>query len=131
MNHDLLHIQVPGLLKMTSLTQLVAIIMALGLLAGCEVTKSSLPTTPTYPCITSQPALMVGKEGPGGEVVQGPVACTCQCNRLDYQPVCSDGVEYYNPCYAGCQVQSHPNPSKIKERSTTGESSGHFLCVLR
>lgn len=97
-----LGLKVPGLLKMTSLTQLVAIVMALGLLAGCE------------------PALMVGKEGPGGEVVQGPVACSCECNRLDYQPVCSDGVEYYNPCYAGCQV---------KVRDTFSVSFANCTCV--
>lgn len=76
-----LGLKVPGLLKMTSLTQLVAIIMATGLLVGCE------------------PVPMVGLE-------DGPtldIECGCNCDRIEYNPVCGSGVQYYNPCYAGCQ----------------------------
>jgi len=76
-------LKVPGLLKMTSVTQFVAVIMATGLMVGC------------------QPVPMVGLEGG----LAPPVPCHhCSCDRFDYQPVCGNGVQFYNPCFAGCRA---------------------------
>ena len=75
-------LKVPGLLKMTSVTQFVAVIMATGLMVGC------------------QPVPMVGLE----DGLDPPVPCHhCSCDRFDYQPVCGNGIQFYNPCYAGCR----------------------------
>lgn len=44
---------------------------------------------------------MVGQAG-------GPPApsdCSCDCDTSDYSPVCGAGVQYYNPCYAGCSAR--------------------------
>ena len=100
-----LGLKVPGLLKMTSVTQFVAVIMASGLLVGC------------------QPVPMVGLEGG----LAPPVPCQhCSCDRLDYQPVCGNGVQFYNPCYAGCTALDQgvfTNCSCIPPSSSTSSSS--------
>jgi organic anion transporter 4A len=79
-----LGLKVTGLLKMTSLTQLLAIVMAIGLVVGCPPTKT-VDTTPSE--------------------------CGCQCDKHDYLPVCGEGGhhQFFNPCYAGCQAKE-PGP---------------------
>jgi len=80
-----LGLKVTGLLKMTSLTQLLAILTAIGLLVGC-------PPVPTIG-LSDMPEELVG--------------CDCECDMYDYQPVCSQGGQhqFFNPCYAGCQAK--------------------------
>ena len=80
-----LRLRVEGLLKMTSLTQLMAVVTAIGLLAKCP----SLETV-----------------GPGSSLS----SCPCSCEKTDYNPVCSpDNLhQFFNPCYAGCQAKQ-PN----------------------
>jgi len=77
-----LGLKVTGLLKMTSLTQLLAILMALGLVVGCPPTKT------------------IG-------LTDLPSGCGCDCDRHDYLPVCGEGGQhqFFNPCYAGCQAK--------------------------
>ena len=74
-------LRVRGLLKLSSLTQLTAIVMAIGLMAGCSQLQ------------------VEGDEERSREV------CGCLCDRGDYSPVCdtSTGQQFYNPCFAGCQ----------------------------
>lgn len=86
-----LGLKVKGLLKMTSITQLMAMITAIGLVARC----SPLDTIgPSQHNITQD--------------------CNCQCDTYDYQPVCSqDGQhQFYNPCYAGC-TDKQPGPEGL------------------
>ena len=75
-----LRLRVEGLLKMTSLTQLMAVVTAIGLLAKCP----GLQTV-----------------GPGTSLA----SCSCSCEKSDYNPVCSEDNQhqFFNPCYAGCQ----------------------------
>lgn len=84
-----LGLKVTGLLKMTSITQLLAILMAIGLVVGC-------PPTPTIGLTGSVPAR---------------AGCDCECDTFDYQPVCGQGGQhqFFNPCYAGCQAKE-PGP---------------------
>lgn len=81
-----LGLKVKGLLKMTSITQFMAILTAIGLVAKC-------PPLETI--------------GPNQNLTE---LCNCNCDSYDYQPVCSqDGsLQFYNPCYAGCQTK-HPH----------------------
>ena len=83
-----LGLKVRGLLKMTSVTQFIAILTALGLVARCP------------PIETIGPQRNISSLGPGLE-------CNCDCDKFDYSPVCSDSgdalLQFYNPCYAGCQ----------------------------
>ena len=81
-----LGLKVKGLLKMTSITQFMAILTAIGLVAKC-------PPLDTI--------------GPNQNLTE---LCNCNCDSYDYQPVCSqDGsLQFYNPCYAGCQTK-HPH----------------------
>ena len=83
-----LGLKVRGLLKMTSVTQFIAIITAIGLVARCP------------PIETIGPQRNISSLGPGLE-------CNCDCDKFDYSPVCSDSgdalLQFYNPCYAGCQ----------------------------
>lgn len=85
-----LGLKVTGLLKMTSITQLLAILMAIGLVVGCPPTKTIGLTDP-------------GPSDPGG--------CNCDCDMFDYLPVCGQGGhhQFFNPCYAGCQAKE-PGP---------------------
>jgi len=80
-----LGLKVKGLLKMTSTTQFMAILTAIGLVANCP------------------PMSMVGPHS-----AQSNTSCNCECDSNDYNPVCfSDGIhhqQFYNPCYAGCQA---------------------------
>ena len=86
-----LGLKVKGLLKMTSITQLMAMITAIGLVARC----SPLDTIgPSQHNITQD--------------------CNCQCDTYDYQPVCSQHGQhqFYNPCYAGC-TDKQPGPEGL------------------
>lgn len=53
----------------------------------------------------------------------------CGCKALDYSPVCGvDGVQYYNPCYAGCKNQT------IDTLSETDDTKKKYFdcgCVAR
>jgi len=73
--------QVPGLLKLTSITQFFAILAAIGLLAGCSVEMKIHGTQP-------------------GDV-EG-CAQDCECELYNFNPLCLNGEQYYNPCWAGC-----------------------------
>ena len=83
-----LGLKVRGLLKMTSITQFMAIITAIGLVARCPLIE------------TIGPQRNVSSLGPG-------LQCNCDCDKYDYSPVCSGSgdsrLQFYNPCYAGCQ----------------------------
>ena len=75
-----LGLKVQGLLKMTSVTQMVAIITAIGLLAKCNTPETVGPNTSL-------------------------ASCSCSCDGTEYDPVCSpdNQLQFFNPCYAGCQ----------------------------
>eukprot|EP00092_Neocalanus_flemingeri_P007831 GFUD01008452.1.p1 GENE.GFUD01008452.1~~GFUD01008452.1.p1 ORF type:complete len:773 (-),score=179.75 GFUD01008452.1:95-2413(-) len=86
-----LGLKVTGLLKMASSTQLLAIVMAIGLIVGCPAAKD-IRLVDYLPDSSTQ--------------------CDCQCDRLDYQPVCGGqqgDLQFFNPCYAGCQ-DKEPGP---------------------
>ena len=84
-----LGLKVRGLLKMTSITQFMAIITAIGLVARCPRIE------------TIGPQRNISSLGVPG------LECNCDCDKFDYSPVCSvsgDSVlQFYNPCYAGCR----------------------------
>jgi len=84
-----LGLKVTGLLKMTSLTQLLAIIMAIGLVVGCP------------------PAKTIGL----ADYMPDSEQCDCRCDMFDYNPVCDQGGvhQFFNPCYAGCS-EKEPGP---------------------
>ncbi len=38
----------------------------------------------------------------------------CGCTAGSYEPICgNDGRQYFSPCYAGCQLSSKDNNSKV------------------
>jgi len=82
-----LGLKVPGLLKMTSVTQSLAIMMAIGLVVGCE----PIPTI--------------------GLTDNAHEECGCVCDRFDFKPVCGQGGnhQFFNPCFAGCKAKD-PGP---------------------
>ena len=83
-----LGLKVKGLLKMTSTTQFMAILTAIGLVARCP------------------PMSMLGPHSAQSNTSVAHGQCNCECDSNDYNPVCSsDGnQQFYNPCYAGCQA---------------------------
>ena len=80
-----LRLRVEGLLKMTSVTQLMAVITAIGLLAKC-------------------PGLETVGPGSSSSLL---APCECSCEKSDYNPVCSldNQHQFFNPCYAGCETK--------------------------
>ena len=91
-----LGLKVRGLLKMTSITQLTAIITAIGLVAKCPPMTTIGPHSASMRSISNE-------TGPSTS------QCNCDCDTFDYRPVCSeDGLhQFYNPCYAGCKVKQN------------------------
>lgn len=72
-------LRVPGLLKMTSVTQLLAILFSTGLLAQCTTSSRG----------------------------SAAAACTvdCNCNASAYSPVCAGDYQMDNACEAGCTAR--------------------------
>lgn len=104
-----LGLKVEGLLKMTSVTQLVAILTAIGLLAKCDSVRTVGPHTS----------------------LASLASCPCSCQGTKYDPVCSpdNNLQFFNPCYAGCQAKL-PGPDGDFLNCTCislymGNTSGH------
>lgn len=91
-----------GAIKLYVIAIFLAMVCSLGFLINC-------PQMP-FGGITFEPKVNKSKFDMEDLHVSCNVACQCSNN---YEPICGDnGIEYFNPCYAGCQAREKVEAEK-------------------
>lgn len=86
------NLQVRGIIKFMICTGVVSVLSSIGFLVHCEDIDFAGGTVP-YPN-TSDPTSLLSSCN---------VNCSCTTDR--YEPVCANGITYFSPCFAGCEVK--------------------------
>uniref|UniRef100_A0A0K2VBA2 Solute carrier organic anion transporter family member n=1 Tax=Lepeophtheirus salmonis TaxID=72036 RepID=A0A0K2VBA2_LEPSM len=88
-----------GVIKLYLICQVIGIPLGFSFLLICQNTPFAGVTTP-YINDTKGSIVLSG--------LNAPCNYNCSCSKSNYDPICgADGNLYYNPCYAGCGLQSN------------------------
>lgn len=108
-----------GQLKMCTISAVICFLLLIGLLMGCDdpfiagintpMKSTSLPLFMSNTSSAVKPTSYIGYHQ--GMPLEARCNANCQCKTYPYSPICANGINYYNPCFAGCTMMNPMNGS--------------------